>query len=431
MRDRPACSGLSTVVSGRARGGRSGRPVGRRTGRRRPPRPAGGSGSDGRRVGGGEQLLPGRFPVSAAPISSEDLRWIQAEECRGRIVHPHRNTAPVRRTGGGWQGRREQVALAEPAASAPAPRSPSRCRCAGRRGLVVQLQSAVRQRVPQLAQQPEPVHPVSGGRAVVEVPAIAAAGLRLVHGHIGVVQQRLGGWCPVPYRLPITAAAARGGARVRSGDSGRVGEGDTDAGGDDDVEPADLDRVGERPEYPLGEIDRRELVREVLGDNDELVAPEPGDDVTVADRAAQPVGDLGRAPGRVSEAVVDCLELVEVDEQQPDRAGGTGLAGQRLPDALQEQGPVRQPGQRVVPGQPGQLDFGPLAGGDIGDEGERSKIAAVVGDDRAGRDVCPQLAAVPAAELNSASCPRRIRDFRDRPRHVQRHPSRTSVGRPP
>ena len=82
---------------------------------------------------------------------------------------------------------------------------------------------------------------------------------------------------------------------------------------------------------------------QVLGDDDELVAAEPGDGVSVADDAAQPVGDLREhlVAGGVPEAVVDGLELVEVDEQQPDRAGGAGLAGQRLPDALHEPGPVR------------------------------------------------------------------------------------------
>ena len=193
-------------------------------------------------------------------------------------------------------------------------------------------------------------------------------------------------------------------AAAPAGAGGWVREGDTDAGGDDDVEPADRDRVGQRAADPIGEVDRRALAGQVLGDDDELVAAEPGDGVSVADRAAQPVGDLGEhlVAGGVPEAVVDGLELVEVDEQQPDRAGGAGLAGQRLPDALHQPGPVRQPGQRVVAGQPGQLGFGALAGGDVVDDGERSLVAAVVGEDRAGRQVRPQLAAVPAAELEVA-----------------------------
>ena len=179
------------------------------------------------------------------------------------------------------------------------------------------------------------------------------------------------------------------------------------------------------PEDPLGEVDRRALAGEVLGDDDELVAAEPGDGVTVADHAAQPVGDLGEhlVAGGVPEAVVDGLELVEVDEQQPDRAGGAGLAGQRLPDAFHQPRPVRQPGQRVVPGQPGQLGFGALAGGDVGDEGERSLVAAVVGDDRAGRQVRPQLAAVPAAELDVeplGSCPAGAAVDARRRRHASR-----------
>ena len=55
----------------------------------------------------------------------------------------------------------------------------------------------------------------------------------------------------------------------------------------------------------------------VLGQDRELVAAEPGDQVVVADEAADPLGDRDeqRVAGGVAEGVVDDLEVVEVDEQ--------------------------------------------------------------------------------------------------------------------
>jgi hypothetical protein len=85
----------------------------------------------------------------------------------------------------------------------------------------------------------------------------------------------------------------------------------------------------------------------------ELVAAEPGRDVGGAQVVAQALGDSGqeRVADGVPEAVVDGLEVVEVDHGQAQRL----TRGQQLVGRLLEQGPVGQPGERVVGGPVGEL----------------------------------------------------------------------------
>ena len=60
-----------------------------------------------------------------------------------------------------------------------------------------------------------------------------------------------------------------------------------------------------------------------LGDDDELVATEAGHEVTTAQADRQAGRDLAQdlVADLVTVTVVDCLELVEIDEQQ--RGGGS------------------------------------------------------------------------------------------------------------
>ena len=80
----------------------------------------------------------------------------------------------------------------------------------------------------------------------------------------------------------------------------------------------------------------------------ELVAAEPGDQVLLADGAAQALGDLDQQPvaGLVAEAVVDDLEVVEVEEEDGDALARVGGPLQRG----DERGAVRQAGESVEPG---------------------------------------------------------------------------------
>jgi hypothetical protein len=57
------------------------------------------------------------------------------------------------------------------------------------------------------------------------------------------------------------------------------------------------------------------------------------------------------SPASWPEAVVDLLEPVEVEQQQPDPLAVAARLGQRLPEPVVEQRPVRQPGQGVVVGE--------------------------------------------------------------------------------
>ena len=130
--------------------------------------------------------------------------------------------------------------------------------------------------------------------------------------------------------------------------------GDAEAGGHGELVPADADRVLERVQQPsrvglpLGRADQRE----------ELVAAEAGERRRRRGVVAQPLGDLDqqRVADGVAEAVVDALEVVEVDEHDRDRLAGRG---QHRLQALAEQRAVGQPGQRIVPGVVAQRGLGP------------------------------------------------------------------------
>ena len=78
-----------------------------------------------------------------------------------------------------------------------------------------------------------------------------------------------------------------------------------------------IDRRVDRLAQPLGDVDRL-----ALHHDDELVAAEAGEHVVVAQRRAQATGDRLQqlVADLVAEAVVDRLEVVEVDEQHGDLA---------------------------------------------------------------------------------------------------------------
>ena len=104
-------------------------------------------------------------------------------------------------------------------------------------------------------------------------------------------------------------------------------------------------------EDPLGHLDDGTGVGGVLEEDGELVAAEPRRRVARAQAPSQPIGDRAEqlVAGTVAEAVVHELEVVEVDEGDGrDRRVGPADAGQRVLDPVEEQRPVRQPGERVV-----------------------------------------------------------------------------------
>ena len=128
--------------------------------------------------------------------------------------------------------------------------------------------------------------------------------------------------------------------------------GDTDARGDGHrrVARRESERRGHDVEYPLGHhlgSDREGLT---VDQDDELVTSEPSDGVAVAQDAGQALGHENEelvARG-VAERVIDVLEVVEVEEE-----GGHGRvvppeSEHHLLEAVEDQGPVREPGQRIV-----------------------------------------------------------------------------------
>ena len=73
-----------------------------------------------------------------------------------------------------------------------------------------------------------------------------------------------------------------------------------------------------------------------------------------AHRGPQPLADLHEQPvaGLVAHGVVHVLEAVEVEEEQRGDAATVGRVGQRRVEPFDEQGSVREAGERIVEGLP-------------------------------------------------------------------------------
>ena len=109
-----------------------------------------------------------------------------------------------------------------------------------------------------------------------------------------------------------------------------------------------------------------------LGQQDqELVAAEPREHPRALD-PAQAAGDPAQqaVAGAVAEGVVDELEVVEVDEQQRDRAARARAAVHAAAQLGLQLGAVGQPGQRVEVGEAGDLLLRAQALGDVLARGE-------------------------------------------------------------
>ena len=119
----------------------------------------------------------------------------------------------------------------------------------------------------------------------------------------------------------------------------------------------ELERAGQRVEDPLGGLHRGLGVLHVLEQDRELVAAEPGGGVGGADARGHALRDLEQDPvaGGVTEAVVDGLEVVEVDEQHRHPDALAQRPRDRVADALVEQRPVGEMRDRIVEGLVGEL----------------------------------------------------------------------------
>ena len=180
--------------------------------------------------------------------------------------------------------------------------------------LVVEGQLLALDPLAQLALDLEPAQRAGAHLGVEELAAGAALFLGPVHRRVGVADQHVG----------VGRLAGRG-----------PGDGDPEAGGDEVLDAVDHVGLGEGRRDAVGDRHRLVLVGEAVDQDPELVAAEAGDDVAGAQVRAQPRGDRAQqlVAGVVAEAVVDQLEVVEVEEDDPDRGAGDRRPLQRLEPA--------------------------------------------------------------------------------------------------
>ena len=153
--------------------------------------------------------------------------------------------------------------------------------------------------------------------------------LGVVHRGVGVAQQLL--------RTFLTGCRQR----------------DPDARTDVHLGAAHDQRADDRREKTLGDLDRllpRRLARQVLAQHGELVTAEPGDGVAGPDHRLELARhrDEQLVAGVVTQAVVDVLEPVEVEEGDANRRLRPPAPRDRLTEPVEEQQTVRQPGERIV-----------------------------------------------------------------------------------
>ena len=109
----------------------------------------------------------------------------------------------------------------------------------------------------------------------------------------------------------------------------------------EDVGAGQGERLGQRRRDPLGDARARPRSSvELLAQHDELVAAEAGDGVVRAQRRPQPLGDAhsSASPARVAEAVVDHLEVVEVEEQHRRPRADAASAARAPAEPVEEAG---------------------------------------------------------------------------------------------
>ena len=97
----------------------------------------------------------------------------------------------------------------------------------------------------------------------------------------------------------------------------------------------------------------------------------------------------------MAETVVDGLEVVEVEEEH---GGVARTHDERVLDAVGEERPVREPGQRVVEGLVAELLLGLPARGDVEEVSLEDRLAAVRVVDDARLVVNPHDASVPGVK---------------------------------
>ena len=135
--------------------------------------------------------------------------------------------------------------------------------------------------------------------------------------------------------LPASFAwyMAASASRSRTSGIGLAGRGDAAADADADVAAlaGDVERLRQRAAQPSGGDRGHRRVARAAAQDRELVAAQARDQVALAHGGPEPLRDLDQqaVAGLVPEAVVDDLEVVEVEEQHRDALAGRGGGAQR------------------------------------------------------------------------------------------------------
>ena len=213
-------------------------------------------------------------------------------------------------------------------------------------GLVVQQHLVAVQRPAQVILQVQHRHCALVHAGVEQGDLCLAVALRAVHGKVGIAQDILG--------LAI----------------GRIPHRHADGGGADDLLAVELEWLADRVQHVTGEGQRLVRARDILQQNGEFVAAQPGERVAGADLLAQPQGKRNQqlVAAQMAHALVHDLEAVEVDQQDGEAhiLAGAAAARHRLTQSVGQQGAVRQGGQRVVQRVMLHPFLGDLARGDVG-----------------------------------------------------------------
>lgn len=142
---------------------------------------------------------------------------------------------------------------------------------------------------------------------------------------------------------------------------------DADARRHERLPAADDERLAQPGDDPLGRVHRLRGARDVLEQDRELVTAETAGGVPAPAALAQALGDLDKqlVARAVTEAVVDRLEVVEVEQNDGVMLTGVLHARERIRGPVTEQRPIRKVGQVVVKGLVLELGFEPPALADI------------------------------------------------------------------
>ena len=103
------------------------------------------------------------------------------------------------------------------------------------------------------------------------------------------------------------------------------------------------ERPPELPSDPLGQPDGLALALDILGDDHELIPTEAGHGVALTHHRPQPRRQRGEqfVAGRVTEVVVDELEVVQVEQQDRQHPPDSPLAVDRVSEQAHQQSPIR------------------------------------------------------------------------------------------